>query len=432
MLGLLAPLPTTAQTIDLYGVTSATLGWSPASGAVKGYYVVTARNGANPELQGVASGTQATVTGAYGDTLTVQVAAFDAAGNAGPLSTPSNALVFHAIPTSGSTTPPPTTDPPPTANSGDPGTPPPGGTPAPRHAVPFDFTGDGISDLLVHGKNGDLTVWEMNGTQVVRHLSLAQLPAPWQLEAPGDFDGDGTTDLLWRNTSTGQLVVWLVRGGAVTTSAGLDLPDVTADWTVVARGDFDGDGRDDIALAHPQQNLVDLVYLNGSQVVSRETRSAPGPRWHLVATPDADGDGIPELVWENLDTHALSIEWISAPGQAHVLVSQPGNFRVIGSGDLDGDGREDLLVQEANGLHVKGWLLAGDRVTPWEVDAWIGDKHWSYRGMADFDGNGSSDPFWVRTSGAVELWFTSPGDFETGYTTEWVASGAVLVGDHGD
>jgi hypothetical protein len=429
VLGMLAALPMTADTIDLYGVTEATLEWSPASGPVSGYYVIAARNGASPELQGVSTGTRAKVTAAFGDRLTVQVAAFDTAGTAGPVSTPSNTLVFNALPTSDGTTT--TTTPPPTTN-GDPGTQTPGGgTTAPHVAVHFDFTGDGVSDLLVHAGSGDLTIWEMQGAQVVRHLSLAQLPAPWKLEAPGDYDGDGTTDLLWRNTDTGQLIVWLVRAGAVATGAGLDLPDVTKDWTVVARGDFDGDGRDDIALAHPQQNLVDLVHLNGSQVVSRETRSAPGTRWRMIAAPDADGDGIPEIVWENLDTHALSIEWVSAPGQARALVAQPGSMRVIGSGDLDGDGRDDLLVQEANGLRVNGWLLQGDRVTPWGVDAVLGEKTWSYRGMADFDGDGMADAFWSNPAGVVEIWFATPDGAESAFVSEF-ARGATPVGDRGD
>ena len=430
VLGLLAALPTTAQTIDLYGVTQATLEWSPASGAVEGYYVIAARNGASPELQGVSSGTQATVTAAFGDTLTVQVAAFDATGTAGPLSSPSNTLAFHAIPTTGGggTT---TTDPPPTTNSGDPGTQPPGGTTVPPHvAVRFDFTGDGVSDLLMHGNNGDLTVWEMQGRQVLRHLSLAQLPAPWRLEEPGDFDGDGTSDLLWRNTDTGQLIVWLVRAGVVASGAGLDLADVTKDWTVVARGDFDGDGRDDIALAHPQQNLVDLVHLNGSQVVSRETHSAPGARWHMIAAPDADGDGIPEILWENLDTHALSIEWVSAPGQAVPLAAPAGDWRVLGAGDLDGDGRDDLLMRQPSTGLVMGWLLDGNRVTPsgWQAAP---EKSSSYRGLGDFDGDGLADAFWLHTNGTVEIW-SSTEDGMGVAASERTRGGAVPLGDQGD
>jgi len=431
VLGLLAALPTTAQTIDLYGVTQATLAWSPASGAVKGYYVIAARNGAPAELQGVATGTQATVTGAFGDSLTVQVAAFDAAGTAGPISSPSNTLVFNALPTSGggggTTTPPPATDPPPSTNSGDPGTQP--GTTPPHVGVRFDFTGDGVSDLLVHSQNGDLTVWQMHGTQVVSHLGLAQLPAPWRLEEPGDFDGDGTTDLLWRNTNTGQLIVWLVRAGVVATGAGLDLPDITKDWTVVARGDFDGDGRDDIALAHPQQNLVDLVHLNGSQVVSRETRTAPGARWHLLAAPDADGDGIPEILWENLDTHALAIESVSAPGQAVALASPSGDWRVLGAGDLDGDGRDDLLVQQTGNRVVMAWLLDGNRVTPsgWQA---LPDKSSSFRGLGDFDGDGIADAFWYHPGGEVEIW-VSTQDGVGAAASERSGTG-IPLGDRGD
>ena len=59
--GARSALPTSAQQIDLFGVTEATLEWSPASGPVTGYYVIVARNGGTPALQGVAKETRATI-----------------------------------------------------------------------------------------------------------------------------------------------------------------------------------------------------------------------------------------------------------------------------------------------------------------------------------------------------------------------------------
>ena len=34
----------------------------------------------------------------------------------------------------------------------------------------------------------------------------------WQVQGAGDFDGDGQSDILWQNRSTGQVVVWLMNG----------------------------------------------------------------------------------------------------------------------------------------------------------------------------------------------------------------------------
>jgi hypothetical protein len=421
-LGLIAALPSTAQQqIDLYGVTSATLEWSPASGPVTGYYVVVARNGGTPSLQGVASQTRATVASSYGDVVTVQVAAFDTSGVAGPLSAPSSAIRFNAAPP----TAPPPAEPDP-QDPGDGSTPGDGGSGGGGSETPgeapvatrFDFSGDGLSDLLLRDPaSGALVLWKMEGNQVATSGSLAHLPLPWNLEESGDFDGDGIADLLWRNASTGQLVVWLVRDGVAAGGSGLDLGAVTSEWTVAGRGDFDGDGRDDIALARPQRGAVDLLLMNGNAITSRITRNAPSDRWRVVATPDSDGDGIAELVWENVDTHALSIEHMSAPGQAKPLVAQPGAWRVIGSGDLDGDGRDDLLVRQSSGS-VQVWLLDGDRARTSPVFAATAGRNWAYRGLGDFDGDGRADSFWHDPRGVVEIWFATEGGFETAFASK--------------
>jgi hypothetical protein len=41
------------------------------------------------------------------------------------------------------------------------------------------------------------------------------VPGPWTIAETGDFNSDGKSDLLWYNTSTGQLVVSLLNGASV-------------------------------------------------------------------------------------------------------------------------------------------------------------------------------------------------------------------------
>jgi len=424
-LGLIAAFPTTAQQqIDLFGVTSATLEWSPASGPVSGYYVIVARNGGAPSLQGVAAQTRTTLDSSYGDVVSVQVAAFGESGVAGPVSAPSASIRFNPPPPSSE--PPPPDDPDTTTDpddggggaggSGDP----PGGTPA-AAAIRFDWNGDGFSDLLLRDpSSGALSLWKMQGNQVVERVSVTNLPAPWTLEDPGDFDGDGTADILWRNASTGQLSVWLVRADAVASGATLDLGALTSEWTVAGRGDFDGDGREDLALASPQGGVVDLVFMNGTAIAARVSRNAPSDRWRLVATPDADGDGAAELLWQNLDSHALAIESTSAPGRSTPLVAQPGAWRVLGAGDLDGNGRDDLLVglPHKGQMIVDAWVLDGGRAQSAGWQAMTGSSGWSYRGLGDFDGDGLADAFWHDRGGLVEIWFTTPGGPEPAFVSE--------------
>jgi hypothetical protein len=48
----------------------------------------------------------------------------------------------------------------------------------------------------------------------------------------GDFNGDGKPDILWRNTSTGQNLVWYMNGAKEITSAYLPTASGQA-WTIV-------------------------------------------------------------------------------------------------------------------------------------------------------------------------------------------------------
>lgn len=99
-LALACALAAPAHAVDLVGRTSVRFAWTPASGPVADYAVFVARNGAafpSTPTQTV-SVTEATVSGAYGDTLQIQVAARNAAGELGPLSPVSDLVRFVAPP----------------------------------------------------------------------------------------------------------------------------------------------------------------------------------------------------------------------------------------------------------------------------------------------------------------------------------------------
>jgi hypothetical protein len=65
----------------------------------------------------------------------------------------------------------------------------------------------------------------------------------WLCALPGvasaavyDFNKDGTTDILFRNTSTGQLDIWLMNGTARSASGAPGTP--TASWVIQGRRGF--------------------------------------------------------------------------------------------------------------------------------------------------------------------------------------------------
>jgi hypothetical protein len=82
----------------------------------------------------------------------------------------------------------------------------------------------------------------------------------------GDFNGDGNPDILWRNTSTGLIVVWYMNGGTIIGSA--DIAVITGStWQIVGTGDFNGDGKADILWRNTSTGANEIWEMNGATVI---------------------------------------------------------------------------------------------------------------------------------------------------------------------
>src|SRR5690348_17871971 len=88
-------------------------------------------------------------------------------------------------------------------------------------------------------------IYLMNGVTISSSATLATVADPsWSIAGVGDFDGDGKSDILWRNSATGENAIWFMNGPTLSANSavgGLDL-----NWSIAGVGDFDGDGKSDI------------------------------------------------------------------------------------------------------------------------------------------------------------------------------------------
>ena len=138
----------------------------------------------------------------------------------------------------------------------------------------------------------------------------------------------------------------------------------------LALADFDGDGRLDFATGSSttgRKDILDLGQPDGSWQATEIPGLRPGILVGSVAAADFDGDGHPELVVgylaTELGTWRTGIDVFSRQpdGQwrRQGMAEQDGNAGVtaLATGDLDGDGRLDLVALTGDG---DTWILTGD------------------------------------------------------------------------
>jgi hypothetical protein len=219
------------------------------------------------------------------------------------------------------------------------------------------------------------------------------------LAASSDLDGDGKSDLIFRNSTTGQISAWLMNGAASSATAGLVPP---GNWTVTHTGDFNGDGKADI-LYRNDDGSVTLWLMNGLTAVGSVGLLGANPDWRVSHVADFNGDGRADILWRN-SNGAVTL-WLmdgTTVTSSMGLLGADANWRVSDVADFNGDGKADLLWRNTNGA-VTLWLMNGTAIA--STAGLLGaDADWSVTHIADFNGDGKADLLWRNTNGAVTQW----------------------------
>ena len=271
-----------------------------------------------------------------------------------------------------------------------------------------DFDGDGKSDILWRNTgNGQNYVWFMDGATRTSSDPTQQLSdQTWQVKGTGDFDGDGKSDIVWRNTGTGQVYVWLMNG--TTASSQFVGTLASPDWTIVGTGDFDGDGKSDILWRNTNNGQNYVWFMDGATRTSSDpTQQLSDQTWQVKGTGDFDGDGKSDIVWRNTGTGQVYV-WLmngtTASSQFVGTLSDP-DWTIVGTGDFDGDGKSDILWRNTGNGQNYVWFMDGATRTSSDPTQQLSDQTWEVRGTGDFDGDGKSDILWRNTgTGQVYVW----------------------------
>jgi len=230
-----------------------------------------------------------------------------------------------------------------------------------------------------------------------------------------DINNDTMPDLLFQNSSTGQLEFWQMSADRVVNSGFLNpsLPGVN--WKVVGSADLDGDGNTDLLLQ--DSGSGDLIYwqMNGVNQLGVQfiTPRNPGTNWNVVGVADINRDGYADIVFQNSVTFDIFVWYMRGPtmiGGGFINPRNPGaGWNVVAVGDLNNDGQADLLFQNSNTNQVYVWFLHSDtKVSEGFLNPPDPGAGWSVAGLVDLLGKGRPQiVFQNANTGALAYWVTN-------------------------
>ncbi len=288
-----------------------------------------------------------------------------------------------------------------------------------RRIVGADFNGDGMSDILWRNSTtGQNAIWLMNGTTLSSNAPISTVTdLNWSIAGIGDFDGNGKSDILWRNRATGEDAIWLMNGTTVT--GGGQIPtEGDLNWSIAGVGDFDGNGKSDILWRHrvTGENAIWLVNgtgLSGGGLIPTEADL----NWSIAGVGDFDGDSKADILWRNRATGENAIWFVNGTtlsGGGPIPAVTDLNWSIAGVGDFDGDGKSDILWRNNVTGENMIWLVNGTALSSSVQIATQADLNWSIAGVEDFDGDGKPDILWRNsTTGQDAIWLMNGTTFSS-------------------
>jgi hypothetical protein len=293
---------------------------------------------------------------------------------------------------------------------------------APSHRT--DFDGDLRADILWRNvgrgsATGALFVWLMSGANIKGATYLDPIATDWVIQFTGDFNGDFKSDVLWRNVTAGapdaaRLYFWMMDGPVVIAGTGYPNSDADFTWQVQGVGDLDGDGNSDIVWRNvgpgAATGAMFLWLMDGRNIKAATYLDPISTDWQIQRVGDLNGDGKADILWRNTrgsgaDRDYLFV-WIMNGAQVAAGTGYPNSqadstWQVQAIGDLNGDGKQDIVWRNVGPGAATGalflWLMDGRTITgatyldPISTD-------WQIQGTADFNGDGKSDILWRNLS----------------------------------
>jgi hypothetical protein len=237
-----------------------------------------------------------------------------------------------------------------------------------------------------------VAVWNLISNTVISTYKLSSgVNTSWKVVGTGDLNGDGFADIVWRHAN-GTVAAWLMQNGQVAVTQfllenGFNAAEFDPGWEVRAVGDLDGDGKSDIIWQH-NTGVLAAWLMDGITVRQRVNFSAFLPpasasSWIIAGAGDLNMDGKADIIWQN-NVSGLIGAWLMdgnvVIGQSNLSIDRVAdtNWKIHGVGDTNGDGFADIIWQNTATGGLAVWFLRAFQVlqTSWLSIGAVPDPNW--------------------------------------------------------
>ncbi|QKW19888.1 transglycosylase family protein [Kitasatospora sp. NA04385] len=231
----------------------------------------------------------------------------------------------------------------------------------PARTVVADFNGDGKRDVAGIDANSNMRLYPGDGAGHVGGgsdmLGSTGLWANFKAIAAGDFNGDGKQDIAGIDANDNLRLY--IGDGAGHLSGGdamLGTNGAWANFKAIAAGDFNGDGKQDIAGIDANNNLNLYTGDGAGHLSGGDAMLGTNGAWanfKAIAAGDFNGDGKQDIagIDANNNLNLYTGDGAGHLGGGGAMLGTNGawvNFRSVMGGDLNGDGKQDIAGIDAN------------------------------------------------------------------------------------
>ena len=293
-----------------------------------------------------------------------------------------------------------------------------GSAPA-TNRLPGDLDGDGRADIIMsiteagHGAEGATGAWLIDENQTPKWGDLSQRNPGWEIFGTGFTNSTKTTADVYVKSDANVIGAWVTdETGKVATWQTVGQFDENTQ--VLGLGDFNGDGQTDLLLRNT--NGAVGCYFTSGDVTGWNYFQSLGDEWTVAAVGDLNGDGRDDVVLEHKWGFAGS--WLTQDDYTMKWenLDMLDGAVIVGTGDFDGDGTSDVLLQK--GSYFGAWVVDNGRADSWMGLGDLGDV--TVEQIHDFDGDGKDDIRIRTAAGDLGAQLVKGAD-----TLEWKYYGSV-------